>query len=152
MVSQNIIHHGKEDNMSKFVRNGVVNMDWREDCFFESKEDGFVAAVQEYNTPRGVTPLLFMDKHIMIVANEQGEPCSVDELYERVAKNYDSEEEFTDEYEDDIVFMDDEDALIEEGFTQEQIDDVNNRFSDLSSYFADEYYDNEGNVYHDSDL
>ena len=40
MVSQNIIHHGKEDNMSKFVRNGVVNMDWREDCFFESKEDG----------------------------------------------------------------------------------------------------------------
>lgn len=48
--------------------------------------------------------------------------------------------------------MDDEEALLDEGFTQEQIDDVNNRFSDLSSYFADEYFDNEGNVYHDSDL
>lgn len=152
MVSQNIIHHGKEDNMSKFVKNEVVKMDWREDCFFESKEDGFVAAVQEYNTPRGVTPLLFMDKHIMIVANEKGEPCSVDQLYERVAKNYDSPEDFVDEYEDDVVFMDDEDSLAEEGFTQEQIDDVNNRFSDLSSYFADEYVDSQGNVYYDSDL
>ena len=131
----------------KYIRNEYVKMDWKADCFFESREDEcFVAAVQEYETDEGTVAVLFMDNNTMVVANESGEICSVDELFERVAKNYKEELPFEDVYEADITYLDD-DNMSEYGLSEDQIEDVHARFADLAVYNEETWADAEGNEY-----
>ena len=42
-----------------FIKNAVVTMDWEAEGFFETKKDGFVAAVHIYETEKFTCPVIF---------------------------------------------------------------------------------------------
>ena len=126
------------------VKNNVVKMDdWEVEGFFESKKDGFIAAVKIYETSKGSMPVMFKDgKAFMLYDEDTQAPATRTEL-SRVLKSS------VDEYGPDCVFEDlfediyievsngvaiEEDVAEMYGFSEEQCTNILDSIDDLSGY------------------
>lgn len=132
----------------RFVRNAIVKENyWKVENFFETKADGYVAASQEYVTPRGTMLVVFKDRQAgFLLDSDTGLPITNDELKSELAslvKEGSINESFDDIYPDAWVLIGvkgiiTDDSWFEEfGFSQEQIRDVENRMLDLENYYED---------------
>ena len=130
-----------------FVRNGVVRDNyWKQDGFFETHEDGFVAAAEEYETPQGIMTVLFKDEGAcFLIDDETGMPATRQDLLSTLRDLYKAgeldipmEEAAPDSYCEIAVsnIIVDREMLESFGFSDEQIEDVQDRLTDLSHYFV----------------
>lgn len=131
-----------------YVRNAVVRENyWKKENFFETKVDGFVAASQEYVTPKGTMLVVFKDRQAgFLLDSDTGLPISNAELTNELAslfKEGSINETFDDIYPDFYVQIGVKDCLIDDtwldefGFSEEQKKDVEERMTDLENYYID---------------
>ena len=124
-----------------FVKNDFVYMDWLQDNFIESKKSGFVAAIQEYETPDGdILPVGFMDQRAFLLVDEEG-VLDRNSLITAIKDSYKEGLAVYDYYEDCYVQLAtvagvDEDTMISYGFEREDIEDIQKRLKDLSCYWV----------------
>ncbi|MBR3598785.1 MAG: hypothetical protein IKL53_02800 [Lachnospiraceae bacterium] len=132
----------------RYVRNAIVKENyWKVENFFETKADGYVAASQEYETPRGTMLVVFKDRQAgFLLDSDTGLPITNEELTSELAslvKEGSINESFDDIYPDAWVLIGvkgiitDDEWLNEFGFTADQIQDVEERMTDLENYFED---------------
>lgn len=128
--------------MCTYIKNGVVNMLWDANAFFESRDGGFVAACQLYEGCNGNIVVCFKDSKAFILSDPENEGCSIDleNMYEIVSEAFreelDIEDCFVDEYVDVYDGIDlNETALEYYGLSEEDGDDIVKRFKDLKSYW-----------------
>lgn len=132
----------------RYVRNAIVKENyWKVENFFETKADGYVAASQEYETPRGTMLVVFKDRQAgFLLDSDTGLPITNEELTSELAslvKEGSINESFDDIYPDAWVLIGvkgvitDEEWLDEFGFSADQIQDVEERMADLENYFED---------------
>lgn len=131
-----------------YVRNAVVKENyWKRENFFETKSDGFVAASQEYETPRGSILVVFKDRQAgFLIDSDTGLPISNEVLTKELAEMFKDgsiNESLDDLYPDAYAqvgvkgIITDDSWLDEFGFTDEQKQDVEERMSDLENYYVD---------------
>ena len=130
-----------------YVKNAVVNMDWEVEGFFETHDDGFVAASQIYETPTGTHAVLFKDRvACFLIDSETGQPATRDELTKALKSllqqgmlNDPLEDVFPEEYAEIGMqgCLTNEDILDTYGFSDEQKQDVINRMDDLDNYYEE---------------
>lgn len=126
----------------RLIKNGVVNMEWDAEQFFESKSKGFVAAIHTYTLPDGrEIPVGFKEGLAFVLTEEDGETWyDYEKLVKAIKEAYDSGYE-TRAYFDDIFISlaNDTFAYDEEcdffGFTDEQKADMVKRVEDLKAYW-----------------
>ena len=132
----------------RYVRNAIVKENyWKVENFFETKADGYVAASQEYETPRGTMLVVFKDRQAgFLLDSDTGLPITNEELTSELAslvKEGSINESFDDIYPDAWVLIGvkgiitDDEWLNEFGFSADQIQDVEERMTDLENYFED---------------
>lgn len=125
----------------KYIKNGIVNMLWDAEGFFESKTEGFVAAVHIYSGEKGDVPVMFKNYRAFILTDEDtDEPASREELFEVTRDCFihglEIEEECSDSYvelSDDASY--DEDVLEFYGLSSEDGEDMLKRIKDLQEYW-----------------
>lgn len=131
-----------------YVRNAIVRENyWKRENFFETKADGFVAASQEYETPRGSILVVFKDRQAgFLIDSDTGLPITNEELTKELAalnKEGNINEPLDEMYEDSYALIGvkgvitDDSWLDEFGFTDEQKQDVEDRMNDLENYYED---------------
>lgn len=127
--------------MKKLIKNGIVNMDWNADTFYESKDYGFVAAVNVYETDKGSVPVVFQDNKIFLLYDaEAGDLASLDDIKAVVKDCFDTGEDAEDRYCESYIEMgigsvDNEDVAYNYGLSADDIDDINHRVADLAPYW-----------------
>lgn len=127
--------------MRKLIKNEVVKMDWDADTFFESRDCGFIAAVNVYETTKGSVPVIFQDNKIYLLYDaEEGDLASLDDIKFVIKDCFDTGEDVEDRYYDSyielgIATVDNEDIANSYGLTNEDISDINQRIMDLSPYW-----------------
>lgn len=127
--------------MRKLIKNDVVKMDWDADTFFESRDYGFIAAVNVYETPKGSVPVIFQDNKIYLLYDaEEGDLASLDDIKSVIKDCFDTGDDVEDRYyasyiELGIATVDNEDIANSYGLTDEDISDINQRIMDLSPYW-----------------
>lgn len=124
----------------KLIRNDVVSMDWWSDCFFESREKGFVAACQTYETEVGTFAVGFMNNNAFVILKEDGDLGERKDIQDCAKDcNKYEEEPWDGEWEDKVMIVSTEDGKeflqSNYGFTDEDIEDIENRLNDLSGYW-----------------
>ena len=126
------------------VKNAVVTMDWEAEGFFETKKDGFVAAVHIYETDKCVCPVIFKGSvACMIWDSETEAPATRDELkkvFAEIVKD-DPEAPIDEYFPDDYVELSNgvevyEDVADFYQFTDEQKEDILNRVRDIMRYYV----------------
>lgn len=123
------------------IKNDIVKMEWVAEHFFESKSQGFIAAVREYDTPEGKVTVVFQDKVIfLLIDNDTEKPATVEDIRDALkvcfTDNLLVEEAFEDSYiELGIGGVDEEDTAHAYGLSDEDILDINKRYIDLSPYW-----------------
>lgn len=125
----------------KLIKNGIVNMDWDAEGFYESHESGFIAAVHIYDTPNGDLAVCFKDNRAFIILDlENEETVSREGLYKIIRAEAvdgdDISECYPDEYVQlgDIVSVDEEVADVY-GLSEADQQDILERLNDLSTYW-----------------
>lgn len=128
----------------KIIRNGVVKMDWDAEGFFESKNDGFVAAVHIYNTEEGSVAVCFMDRRAFVLLDvDTRKPCTREELYEAVKYVHNNsltmEDAFQEDYVELLVGVEPiREVAFEFGLSEDDCDDMGKRGADLFVYYTKE--------------
>lgn len=125
-----------------FVKNAIVKMNWDVEGFIETKAGGFVAAIHEYDTAKGKVAVVFMNKLAFLVYDSDEErPATMDEIKVALKQCYDNDLDFVSEMEeqDAAVILNDlseknEVAQGIYGFSDEDMDDMENRIWDVSAY------------------
>ena len=134
-----------------YIKNAVVKMLWDAEGFFETKKDGFIAAVQLYENKKTGETLAVMFKNgkaFMIFDNETEKPATRDDLRDALSEiiktdpEGDMEEYFPDTY---IELCNgvtcDADVADAYGLDEDDQEDIINRCDDLSGYYVTEYED-----------
>lgn len=129
-----------------FVKNAVVTMDWDAEGFFETKKDGFVAAVHIYETEKCECPVIFKGNiACMIWDNETEAPATRDELKKAFAEivKDDPEAPIEEYFPDDYIELSNGAEVFEDvadfyQFTEEQRKDILARVSDILRYYVTE--------------
>lgn len=127
--------------MKKVIKNDVVSMEWLADNFFESRNAGFIAAVNVYETEKGSVSVIFKDKKaFFLIDSETATPASAKDISDAIIDCFKDEVELEDEFEDCYVelgncIVTEEDIAHNYGLTDEDIADINNRLDDLSGYW-----------------
>ena len=127
----------------KLIRNNVVQMDWDAETFYESKKNGFIAAIHQYEGSDGSqVPVVFSNqKAFLLVDDETGEPASVKEIFEALQYANKLNEPIDEVCVDNYVELSnsvtvEEDTMVAYGISLEYADDIINRLDDLSGYYA----------------
>lgn len=120
----------------KYIKNDVVKMDWDAATFYESRKNGFMAAVHVYETRNGVVPVMFKDWHaFLLIDTENGKPATSDELAAALKDCFDNDMNIEEAYEECYVELDDEGTAAYYGLTSEDLVDIEQRLKDLSGYW-----------------
>ncbi len=131
----------------KYVKNEVVSMLWDAEGFFESKSDGFIAAVHIYEGSKGSIPVMFKDgKAFVLLDPDTDMPTTREDLYEVTAECFREgtiveevyEEEYV-EFSNEVEYNDT--ALGYYGLTPDDGEDMLARLRDLSGYWETETVD-----------
>lgn len=128
--------------MATFIKNDFVSMDWLKENFIESKKSGFIAGIQEYTTPkRGDIAVGFMKNRAFILADEEDNIFSREELINAIKETYKDGSEIFDYYEDCYVELGtvngiDDDMADYYGFDGEDKKDILDRINDLKCYWV----------------
>lgn len=131
-----------------YVRNAVVRPNyWKVENFFETKKEGYVAASQEYDTPRGKMLVVFKDRQAgFLLDPDTGAPISNKEFLDELVSlqkdgvlNDTLEEIYPDSYVQVGVkgVLTDDEWLDQFGFSEEQKRDIEERMVDLEHYYID---------------
>ena len=125
------------------IKNAIVNMPWDAEGFYETKADGFIAAVHIYECEGKEVPIMFKDgKAFMIYDEDLGAPASRSELQKALKEavkedgpTVDMEEWFPDDY-IEISNGAEVDTDIADIYklNGEQCKDIMDRLDDLSGY------------------
>lgn len=126
------------------IKNVVLKMPWQAEGFFETKKDGFIAAVEIYETEKFSCPVLFKRGIACMIWDDDAEaPATRDEI-QKVLKEIvkedpeaDMEEYFPDNYIEVSNGVEFESAVADfYGFSEEQQQDVLNRIADLDNLYV----------------
>lgn len=131
-----------------YVRNAVVKENfWKVENFFETKKEGYVAASQEYETPKGTMLVVFKDRQAgFLLDPDTGKPISNKEFLNELAslqKDGELDSSLEDIYPDSYVQIGVKDTITDEewldnfGFSDEQKRDIEARMADLENYYVD---------------
>lgn len=126
------------------IKNAVVKMPWQAEGFFETKKDGFVAAVEIYETEKSECPVLFKkDVACMIWDDETEAPATLDELKKALAEiiKDDPEAPIEDYFPDNYIEVSNGVEVYEDiadiyKFTPEQCKDIVARVRDIMGYYV----------------
>ncbi len=131
----------------KYVKNEVVNMLWDAEGFFESKTEGFIAAVHIYEGTKGKIPVMFKDELAFVLLDPDTDmPTSREDLYAVTASCFKEGTDVTEEYEENYVNFANMNeynatAISYYGLTAEDGEDILRRLADLYDYWATETVD-----------
>ena len=129
-----------------FIKNAVVTMDWEAEGFFETKKDGFVAAVHIYKTEKFTCPVIFKGGVACMIWDDETEaPATREELkkvFAEIVKD-DPEAPIEEYFPDNYIELSNgaevfEDAAEFYQFTEEQKEDILNRVRDIMRYYVTE--------------
>ena len=129
-----------------FIKNAVVTMDWEVEGFFETKKDGFVAAVHIYETEKFTCPVIFKGGVACMIWDDDTEaPATREELkkvFAEIVKD-DPEAPIEEYFPDNYIELSNgaevfEDAAEFYQFTEEQKEDILNRVRDIMRYYVTE--------------
>lgn len=124
-----------------YVKNDFVKMLWDAQGFFESKTDGFLAAVHLYEGTKGTVPVMFRDNKAFILLDDETQfAASREDLFVAIKDCHKSgiiiEDYFYDQY---VEFSNgvefDEGVLAYYGLSAEDGEDMNKRLEDLQDYW-----------------
>ena len=125
------------------IKNAIVKMDWDAEGFYETRADGFVAAVNIYTTSNGEYAVMFKDGvAFMIFDDDTQAPAVRSELQSALKQVVDDagasasmEEYFPDNYIELCTGGEVDPDLAEMyGFSDEDCQDISDRLLDLSGY------------------
>lgn len=125
------------------IKNAIVEMDWDAEGFYETRNDGFVAAVNIYTTSKGEYAVMFKDGvAFMIFDDDTQAPATRAELRSALKQVVDDagaeanmEEYFPDCFIELCTGADVDPDLAEMyGFSEEDCKDISDRLTDLSGY------------------
>ena len=116
------------------VRNGIVKMDWNADGFLESRKDGFISAVKDYN---GIG-VAFKEGKAYTLVSEEGEKYTFQEVVEEIKRAYKKKDgDFPEFYDTYVEIYDGREFSNTEALgIQEFEEDILNRLKDLEDYWA----------------
>lgn len=132
------------------IKNAIVKMPWDAEGFYETKNDGFIAAVNLYDVNDDKIAVMFKGgKAFMIFDSELEKPASRDELQKalkEVVKSDGPDAEMEEWFPDDYIELStgatvNSDVAEMYGFTEEQCEDILNRLADLSGYVETTFED-----------
>lgn len=131
--------------MKKFIRDGIVKMDWEADKFITDPAGGFCGAIHEYQG----SPLLFSDRGCFIVFGSNDGIATVEEIESILRQIYDSGNEWNlrdDFYEECTELTGDDFKVTQEakenyGLTDEDCEDIYKRVLDILPYYESELVD-----------
>lgn len=135
----------------KFIRNGIVKMDWEADKFIEDEVGGFCGAIQEYQG----TPLLFSDRGCFLVMGSNNGLATVEEIESILRQIYDSGNELTlrDDFCEETMELTGEDFHVTPeakeycGLSDEDCADIYNRVIDILQYYTSELVDDPNDAF-----
>lgn len=131
----------------KYVKNEVVNMMWDAEGFFESKTEGFIAAVHIYEGTKGKIPVMFKDEVAFVLLDPDTDmPTTREDLYAVTSQCFKEGSDVIEVYEDAYVNfanMNEYKPKVLEyyGLTTEDGDDMLKRLADLYDYWETETVD-----------
>lgn len=131
----------------KYIKNEIVKMLWDAEGFFESKSDGFIAAVHIYNGKKGDIAVMFKDgKAFVLIDPDTDMPTTREDLFAVTAECHKVGVNIEDEYEDSYAELCNGadynlKCLEYYGLSSEDGEDILNRLNDLSVYWETETYD-----------
>ena len=133
----------KEENLMdvKYIKNGIVNLLWDSQGFFESKTEGFIAAVHIYSGKKGEIPVMFKDEKAFVLLDPDTDmPTTRDDLYAVTAECFNDGTDVEDIYSDYYVEFGtyagcDESVLSIYGLSSEDGKDIVKRLYDLKEYW-----------------
>lgn len=129
-----------------FIKNAVVTMDWEAEGFFETKKDGFVAAVHIYETEKFTCPVIFKGGVACMIWDDETEaPATREELkkvFAEIVKD-DPEAPIEEYFPDNYIELSNGAEVFEDvaefyQFTEEQKEDILNRVRDIMRYYVTE--------------
>lgn len=126
----------------KYIKNDMVEMQWDAEGFYESKTEGFIAAVHIYDTEKGQLAVAFKDNKAFIVLDtETEEPLDRASLYRLVREEFMEGMVIEDYYQDEYVQLGTLTEVNSEtseyyGLTPEDQKDLLARMRDLSGYWV----------------
>lgn len=129
-----------------YVKNAVVKDNfWLVEDFFETHDDGFVAATQVYSTPNGDITIVFKDRKAGVLLDDETQmPASRDDVKAALVDmtkqgiiNDPLDETMGDSWVEVGMMgvFTSEELLDDYGFTDEQKEDVIARMDDLENYW-----------------
>lgn len=132
--------------MSTYIKNAILKRtDWRADGFYETKKEGFVAAINVYTTPDGEEKaVMFKDGVAFMIWDDDTEAPATKEELEKALKAIIKEEgvkcRFEDYFPDNYIELCNgvtcEQLLVDaHNLTKEICDDIIDRCKDLANYF-----------------
>lgn len=126
----------------RLIKNGIVNMEWDAEQFFESKSKGFVAAIHNYTLPDGRDiPVGFKEGLAFVLTEEDGETWyDFDRFVKAIKEAHDSGYEARVYFDDIFIPLANDTAPYEEecdffGFSDDQKADMVRRVEDLKPYW-----------------
>lgn len=129
-----------------FVKNEVVRDNfWDVEDFFETKEDGYVAATHTYQTSSGPVLVIFKDRKAYLIV-EDGETIGKERFKELLKAMFDNGTlgDDLDEVVDGVATVgikgtiyDEEGYLGALGFSQADVSDIEDRMTDLENYWEE---------------
>lgn len=133
-----------------YIKNGVVDMLWDSEGFYETKKEGFVAAVQIYSCTDGVDrAVMFKDNKAFFLYDEDEEDAaSRDEIKNAIleaVKDEGAGVNIADYYSDAYVPISEGGLPVEQGIkdfyhlSDEICEDIIKRIEDLSPYYEVTY-------------
>lgn len=126
----------------KYIKNDMVSMKWDAEGFYESKTDGFIAAVHIYDTPNGRLAVTFKDNKAFIVLDtETDQPLDRASLYRLVREEFMEGTPIEDYYQDEYVLLGTLTGVESEpaeyyGLDLSDQEDLLARMRDLSGYWV----------------
>ena len=125
-----------------YVKNDFVSMDWEAEKFFESKEKGFIAAVQTYSDSDGKdVHVCFMDNKAFILADsDTGDSVELADVRDAVKNCFEENENMEDLYPDNyselgVGIVNNDDIIKAWNLSSYDKEDINKRLEDLSGYW-----------------
>ena len=130
----------------KYIKNAVVSPGmWVADWFYETRDDGFVAAAHVYETPVGSYAVVFDGKvACFLLDDETHKPADTDQIMKalaQMAQNGMVGEDLEVVFEDSFFevgqqgLITDYDILHKYQFSDDQIADVKKRMDDVGNYY-----------------
>lgn len=127
----------------KLIKNDYVDMDWDAEGFFESRENGFVGAVWIYSGSQGEIPVCFHDSAVFILADEDGNVFTREQIRDCLAECNASNETMEGLFEENYIPFGtvaegvNEDNVMMYGLTMDDAIDIVHRLEDVCVYWQE---------------